>query len=137
VTITYRLDAHPAPALLADLRESVGWDRAEADWPKAYTRYDTTVAAYDGEQLVGWAALLSDAAQHAFLIDVIVHPAWQRRGIGREVVRRGVGVVVAKGVRIVHVDFGKELTPFYEGCGFELGTAGIYWADRVAAHGSG
>jgi len=125
--IRYAIDGPPpAPAEISDLRESVGWDRDEADYPDAFRGYDHFVTARlpDGP-LVGFCAVLTDGVRHAFLVDVIVRAELQRRGIGREVVRTAVEAVRARGVTIVHVDFTPENTPFYERCGFRPSRAGI------------
>ena len=82
---TFAVNAPIAPHAISDLREAVGWDRREADYTTAPAVYWATVAgqALDGT-LVAWCAILSDSVYHAVLLDVIVHPAWQRRGVGRQ-----------------------------------------------------
>jgi ribosomal protein S18 acetylase RimI-like enzyme len=46
------------------------------------------VAAFDGEALVGFARAISDGAFNAYVSTVAVAPAYQRQGIGRELVKR-------------------------------------------------
>lgn len=46
------------------------------------------VTAWEGEQLVGIARSLSDFTYVTYLSDLAVHVGWQRRGIGRELIRR-------------------------------------------------
>src|SRR4051812_8171673 len=46
------------------------------------------VSAHDGDRLVGIARSLSDFAFATYLSDLAVDLAYQRRGIGRELVRR-------------------------------------------------
>lgn len=46
------------------------------------------VSAWEGDQLVGFARALTDGAFNAYISTVAVLPAYQRRGIGRELVRR-------------------------------------------------
>ena len=45
-------------------------------------------SAWDGDQLVAFARALSDGAFNAYISTVAVRPDHQRRGIGRELVRR-------------------------------------------------
>ncbi len=78
--------------------------------------------------LVAWCAILSDGVRHAVLIDVIVHPAWQRRGVGLALVSEAIGRIQASGVTIIHVDFVPEHQAFYERCGFQTGLGGIIGA---------
>lgn len=47
-----------------------------------------TVTAWDGTQLVGIARSLSDFGFTTYLADLAVRDAYQRRGIGRELIRR-------------------------------------------------
>lgn len=85
------------------------------------------VGAYAGEALVGFAKLAWDGDLHAFLLDPTVHPAWQRRGIGRRLVQRLVEVARESGMEWVHVDYEQALHPFYQACGFAPTPAGVLW----------
>jgi len=42
---------------------------------------------------------------HAFLVDTIVHPAHQRRGLGAVVVRTAVAEATKAGCTWLHVDY--------------------------------
>jgi len=121
------VEGEPPPVrALGDLREAVGYGRAEGDYPAAFGAYGAMVAAYDrADRLVGWCAAVDDGVRHAFLVDVIVDPTVQRRGIGREIVRRVVEAERRRGIRIVHADFAADRTPFYEACGFRVCAAGV------------
>lgn len=124
--VTYMIGTPPEVEALCSLRESVGWERAEADYPAAFDAYGTCVTARAaGGELVGWCAALSDGVRHAFLIDVIVDPGWRRRGVGRRLVDLAVGALRESGIEIVHVDFTSEHADFYERCGFRPSLAGI------------
>ncbi len=80
-------DDPPSRAELLALYQAVGWT--------AYTRDpDRLVAAVAGSHLVlcardrsgalvGLARTISDGAVVCYLQDVLVDPAWQRRGVGR------------------------------------------------------
>jgi ribosomal protein S18 acetylase RimI-like enzyme len=46
------------------------------------------VSAWDGDRLVGIARSLSDFCYATYLSDIAVRLAYQRRGIGRELIRR-------------------------------------------------
>ena len=47
---------------------------------------DLVVTAWDGPVLVGISRSLTDFAYVAYLSDLAVHAAWQRRGIGRRLI---------------------------------------------------
>lgn len=122
---------HVNPAVSADaiiaLRSAVGWEGFEQDYPAALRGYWATVGGFDEHgTLIAWCAVISDGVRHAVLLDVIVHPAWQRQGLGRALVCRAVEQCRAHGITIIHVDFVPEHAAFYEQCGFRLGMGGIY-----------
>ena len=118
------------PNAIANLREAVGWERLEVDYPAVLKGYWATISGFDiTGALVAWCAILSDGARHAVLIDVIVHPKWQRQGVGKELVKVAVEHIRAHGISIIHVDFEPEHKPFYEHCGFRTGLGGIYAGD--------
>lgn len=111
---------------ITGLRESVGWDRAEEDYPAALKGYWATVGGFDSiGTLVAWCAILSDGVRHAVLLDVIVHPSYQRKGLGRRLVAQAVEHIRFHGITIIHVDFLAEKATFYERCGFQIGLGGI------------
>jgi GNAT superfamily N-acetyltransferase len=124
--IILQVNDRPDAQSICDLREAVGWERLESDYPTVLEHYDTTVAAYDDEILVGWCAVLSDSIRHGFFVDVIVHPDWQRRGIGRSIVRKAAEQLLNRGITIIHADFSHENALFYERCGFRIGSGGEY-----------
>jgi ribosomal protein S18 acetylase RimI-like enzyme len=83
------------------------------------------VCAYVGDVLIGYVNLAWDGGVHAFVLDTTVHPAYRRRGIGTELVRRAAEVGQERGVRWLHVDYVPELEAFYRGCGFRQTAAGL------------
>lgn len=116
-----------APCAISDLREAVGWERLDDDYPAALKGYWATISGFDTKgALVAWCAILSDGVRHAVLIDVIVHPEWQRHGVGQALVAEAVAHVRAHGISIIHVDYLPEHATFYERCGFRTGLGGIY-----------
>jgi GNAT superfamily N-acetyltransferase len=82
------------------------------------------LCAYDGTTLIGYVNLAWDGGIHAFVLDTTVHPDWQRRGIGTELVRRAAAVASEWGIEWLHVDCEPHLRDFYAGCGFQHTTAG-------------
>ena len=105
-----------------------------ASWPNHQAPYDfqpelrhalTYVTASHDPRLVGFVRLAWDGGIHAFLLEPTVLPEYRRRGIGRTLVERAVGVARERGVVWVHVDFDTELRPFYATCGFFETPAGL------------
>jgi len=76
--------------------------------------------------LVGFVNVAWDGGDHAFLLDPKTYGAFQRRGIGTQVVRRAAEEAKAAGCEWLHVDFEDELRPFYlDACGFSATNAGL------------
>jgi ribosomal protein S18 acetylase RimI-like enzyme len=126
-TITFLVDPAIESHAIVRLRAAVGWEGLEADYPAALAGYWATIGGFDGAgSLVAWCAVLSDGVRHAVLIDVIVHPRWQGRGIGWALVTRAIEHITSRGITIVHVDFTPENAAFYQRCGFTIGLGGIY-----------
>lgn len=91
--IDYRDDLIPdlatARALYADC--SLGARRPIADdarFGAMLANANLTITAWDGEVLVGIARSLSDFGWTTYLADLAVREAYQRRGIGVELIRR-------------------------------------------------
>ncbi len=100
---------------IGDLRESVGWERQDKDYPAALKGYWATVGGFDSRgKLIAWCAIVSDGVRHAVLLDVIVHPLFQGQGIGRELVAQAIQHIRSHGISIIHVDFLPEKAKFYE-----------------------
>ncbi len=102
-------------------RASAGW------WDRIRSHSLGWVCArnHDG-LLVGFVNVAWDGGDHAFLLDTKTRPSHQRRGIGRELVRRAVLGARAAGCEWLHVDFDDDLAPFYfDACGFRPTNAGL------------
>ena len=83
------------------------------------------ICAYETDQLIGFANVAWDGHLHAFLLDPTVHTAYQRQGIGTELVRQATEFAQSKKVEWLHVDFDPHLATFYAGCGFVHTDAGL------------
>jgi GNAT superfamily N-acetyltransferase len=95
-------------------------------WTERLERHSLSwVGAFDGETLVGFVHACWDGGAHAFLLDTVVHPAYQRRGIGRRLVQALVAEVTAAGCQWLHVDHEPHLDGFYRDCGFRPTAAGL------------
>lgn len=46
-----------------------------------------TIAAYAGQELIGSGSILSDGIHHALIVNMIVHPNYQNKGIGTTILR--------------------------------------------------
>jgi len=129
-SVDIRVNVQPTEPELSDLCETIGWKRFGEDYV-ALQGYALTTSAWTSDgRLIGWTSVVSDNVRHAFLLDVMVHPAFQRKGIGRAVVLRAIEEMCQRGVTAFHVDCAPENAPFYEKCGFKMCAGG--WLDLAA-----
>jgi GNAT superfamily N-acetyltransferase len=73
------------------------------------------VSAFEGDVLVGYARALSDGAFNAYVSTVAVLPAYQRQGVGRELIRR---LVDGRDHLQFVLHAAPPVHPFYLACGF-------------------
>jgi GNAT superfamily N-acetyltransferase len=105
---------------LVALTKSHGGRAAPGWWDQIRPHSLGWVAARDRSgSLVGFVNVAWDGADHAFLLDTKTRPDYQRRGVGTAVVKLAVGRAKAAGCEWIHVDFTRDLDPFYlDRCGF-------------------
>lgn len=81
-------------------------------------------AELDG-QLCGFVHACWDGGSHAFVLDAVVLPEVQHRGVGTELVRRLRDQVREAGCEWLHVDYEPRFEAFYRTCGFTSTRAGV------------
>ncbi|MET0189932.1 MAG: GNAT family N-acetyltransferase [Pseudonocardia sediminis] len=96
-------------------------------WSAQLERHSLSwIGAFEGETMTGFANLAWDGGGHAFLLDVVVHPSRQRRGIGRALVAQAIREATDSGCSWLHADFADDLAPFYRDvCGLSPTSAGL------------
>ena len=104
---------------LEDLFLSVEW--SSGHFPDklviAMRNFETVCSAWDGDKLVGMVCAMDDGIMTAYVHYLLVHPDYQLKGIGKELVER-IKNHYKDYLRIVVVAYDDELK-FYEYCGFE------------------
>ncbi|POX51329.1 GNAT family N-acetyltransferase [Streptomyces sp. Ru71] len=84
------------------------------------------VCARRGGVLVGFVNLAWDGGAHAFVLDTMVAGAERGAGVGAALVAEAAQGARAAGCAWLHVDYERELEPFYLGaCGFKPTAAGL------------
>ena len=119
--IEYKSDKIFDPARLADLFLSVGWESGK--YPEklatAMEHSGSVFSAWEGERLVGLVNALDDGVMNAYVHYLLVDPAYQGKGIGREllwfVTRKYSGFL-----RVTLVAYDAAVG-FYEKCGLVKG----------------
>ncbi len=114
------------PAILLGLFEFAPWSRRRS-LGAVRTMLENTdfyFSAWDGERLVGFARVLTDRVFRATVWDVIVHPEYQKRGVGEELMNRLLSHPVISRVEKVWLNT-RDKHGFYEKFGFSRSDQGM------------
>jgi len=101
-------------------------------WAQRLERHALTgVGAFEGDALRGFVHACWDGGAHAFVLDTVVDPDHQRRGVGRALVGALAQEAAAAGCAWLHVDHEPHLASFYrQACGFASTDAGLLALSR-------
>ena len=126
------------------LRQSVGWEVIEAGL--AQTGLDNTaflIVANDEDTPIGMTRVITDYGHQVLLADVIINPGYQRKGIGRELMKQAMAYIdesIAPGqMKMINLMAAKGRESFYEQFGFitrpnEIRGAGMSQEIRKEVH---
>lgn len=110
--VTCRREKHLRGVLR--LCEAEGWPSMPADAERAVRALTApgvlTVVAVAGEEIVGFAQVLTDGEIQAYLCNLAVDARWRRQGIGTRLVEEAFGRSGAARVDLLAVN---ESEPFY------------------------
>ena len=102
---------------------AVGWPKREAlDIEKAFKNSFAVAFVYENDRLIGFGRAISDGVLQAAIYDVVVHPDYQKHGIGRQIVERLLPKIAQCNV-ILYASPGKE--DFYSKLGFRKMKTGM------------
>jgi ribosomal protein S18 acetylase RimI-like enzyme len=87
--VTYRFDTEGLcqTELEALFKAAELGGRVGAKIVRAFANSSLVCLAFDSTRLIGASRALTDWEYHATIYDVVVHPDYQRRGIGRRMMR--------------------------------------------------
>lgn len=115
----YEFDAMLSAKALADLRQSVGWNRMERDLADPQLHNAFHLCCFDGDRLIGYAAVVSNGVTDAYIQDLMVHPDYQQKGVGRQLMQLTFDRLRTDGIYMVSVIYGDAaLQKYYEDFGF-------------------
>ncbi|MFD2045484.1 GNAT family N-acetyltransferase [Ornithinibacillus salinisoli] len=127
VIINMPISNHEVP----DLRELVGWGRRDRDYPTLFDRCNFWAGVRDETNniLIAFGYVCGMGLEHGYLEDVMVHPAYQKQGIGVALVGELLQEAQRFGLGIVTVTYEAHHANFYERSGFVPGTGGVWQSD--------
>jgi ribosomal protein S18 acetylase RimI-like enzyme len=91
--IEYRSDARPAGEIIAALYRAAPLNRPVEDpasIARTYAGSNVVLTAWDGTKLVGILRGWTDGAYDGYICDLAIDSAYQKHGIGRELLSRTV-----------------------------------------------
>jgi len=92
--MNYRTDDRELTADFLQLAQRVWPGQYDPELTAAALERTINVTAWDGERLVGCVRMLTDGCFFSTVTEVLVDPAYQRRGIGRRLMEIAWEVVV-------------------------------------------
>lgn len=120
---------------LEELCDAVGWSRRPLRKVKrAIDNSFCVISMYEqrGEfkQLIGFARATSDHAFNATIWDVVVHPEFQNKGLGRAMMDRMISELRAADISNITLFADPQVVTFYQRLGFMAdpeGIKGMFW----------
>ena len=110
---------------VAELRELVNWDGRIEKFKKKLGNTYFCVACFADDTLVGYVDVVSDSIDDAYIRDLVVHPEYQRRGIGSKLLSMIIKRVRSDRIKTLNVVFEPRLNEFYEKANFVIMAGGI------------
>lgn len=105
------------------LYETTGWNTkgkyTGEDLLKALGNSWYLVSAYHNKDLIGFGRVISDGVYQTFIGDMIVHPDYQKRGIGSKVMNLLTEKCKECGIKWIQLSCAKGKVNFYKKLGFQ------------------
>ena len=119
--VTFESAVVPAREELLALYDAVGWSaytRNPARLAAAVSASLSVVTARQNGELIGLARAVGDGLTIVYLQDILIAPAHQRLGIGRELLRRLLTPYAEVRQKVLITDDEPSQRAFYESMGF-------------------
>ena len=123
-TFALKADHDIPPDQLVDLYNSVGWlaytsDEQKPKLQEAISNSTYVVTAWVDEMLVGLARCISDDVSICYLQDILIHPDFQRHGIGRKLLLNCLERFEHVRMKVLITDDEERQKLFYESLGYK------------------
>ncbi|MBQ8617549.1 MAG: GNAT family N-acetyltransferase [Clostridia bacterium] len=76
------------------------------------------IAVYETDLLIGYVDCVSNGVTDAYIQDLMIHPDYQRYGIGTDLMLKMIEYLKEKHIYMISVVFDESLKPFYNKFGF-------------------
>jgi ribosomal protein S18 acetylase RimI-like enzyme len=106
-----------------ELFQTTGWNQeynfSVQDLANAIQHSWYSVSLYDLNRLIGFGRVIADGIHHAIIVDLIIHPDYQGKGMGSKLLERLVSKCKDNKIRDIQLFAAKDKYAFYEKFGFE------------------
>jgi N-acetylglutamate synthase-like GNAT family acetyltransferase len=106
-----------------ELFVTTGWNKKyELNKEELYTALKNswyTISVLNNESLIGFGRIICDGIVHALILDVIIHPEEQGKGIGKEIMNKLITKCKKHKIRDIQLFSAKDKAGFYEKLGFK------------------
>ena len=128
--IDYRSDISEVPwERISELIEAVGWPhRPPRDLKQAFEKSTYVRVAYHQDQIVGFGRTADDGKYYGMVVDLVVSPDFQGRGIGSTILRQLREEMA--GFSIVSLVAAPGKKDFYLKRGWKQSTSAFHWPRR-------
>lgn len=120
---------------LEELCDAVGWSRRPLRKVKKALQYSFLVVSMweqrgQKRRLIGFARATSDHAFNATIWDVVIHPTYQSRGLGKALMKYMIKKLRSEDISNITLFADPHVVDFYRRLGFILdpeGIKGMFW----------
>jgi GNAT superfamily N-acetyltransferase len=110
-----------------NLREKIGWDRRDSDYPMLFERCNFWCSVRNEDNLlIGFGYICGMGLQHGYMEDIIVHHDYRHQGLGGIIVERLLDEAKKRSIEIVTLTFSKDKETFYQTNGFDMCLGGVW-----------
>lgn len=106
-----------------DLFQSTGWNAdykfTIEDLDSAIENSRYSISVYLKNNLIGYGRIISGGIHHALIVDLIISPDYQGKGIGSELLKKLLEKCIQNKIRDIQLFSAKDKFKFYEKFGFE------------------
>ncbi|WP_405104498.1 GNAT family N-acetyltransferase [Paenibacillus sp. FSL K6-1217] len=114
IILNLPIQPHEVPVL----RELVGWEGRQVDYPAVFERCNFWAGVRDeqSQQLIAFGYVAGMGLQHGYMEDILVHPEYQRKGLGQALVKRLLQEAEHVGLEIVTLTYDTKHMRIYRLC---------------------
>lgn len=111
---------------IIQLRKSVNWKPTYKGLQEAFRNSYCHYSIREGKRLIGSIRVISDKSLHAYLVDEIIHPAYQGKGLGEQLLKKVVTDLKKEKFSFITTTFDSKISEkMCKKCGFKIINGGI------------